>query len=202
MDLHSSGAETRDPAKGDVRRQYLGLRHGKAGADPALQQGHQPPGLLFLSAIPHQELHVPRIGGRAIKYLKRRNTSVSAPNIFNPWERLGWTPSIDPLTTHEGPFSPPEKAHTHLKSISNALKPLGSVVLSGENWARGWKPPWSTSLGGFPCWADCYLPSFPMCCSSHMVPLDLTFHTGHVGTCSHTLRELETVPRERTGTCP
>lgn len=56
----------------EPQARYLGLSHGKAGAGLSLQQRNQPAGLLLLSAVAHQKLHVPCVWSRTVKYLKRR----------------------------------------------------------------------------------------------------------------------------------
>lgn len=62
---------------------YLRLRHSKTGAGLPLQQRSQPAGLLLLRAVTHQELHVPRVWGRAVKYLKRKRIKVTPGSMFN-----------------------------------------------------------------------------------------------------------------------
>ena len=94
---------------------YLAISHGEARTDPALQQWHQPAGLLLLSAIPYQDLHSPHIRDRAIKYLRRRNSFVS-PTSPTSWKRQGRSiPYHYTLTTHESLSSRLRRARHTLK---------------------------------------------------------------------------------------
>lgn len=77
---------------------YLRLRHSKAGAGLPLQQRSQPAGLLLLGAVAHQQLHVPRVWGRAVKYLKRKCLKVTPMSMFNPPYTQGIFQVTGPLT--------------------------------------------------------------------------------------------------------
>jgi hypothetical protein len=72
---------------------YLGLCHSKTGAGLALQERGQPAGLLLLSAIAHQELHVPCVWSRAVEYLRRRKSASMTPT---PIVKMSDSPGLLP----------------------------------------------------------------------------------------------------------
>lgn len=94
---------------------YLGLSHSKTGAGLSLQQGSQPAGLLLLSAIPHQNLHVPCVWSRAVEDLKRREgVTVTPTSTFKTSNRPeAWTGLLShrPSDT-ESPSSPQGNVRT------------------------------------------------------------------------------------------
>src|ERR1700733_15158447 len=52
-----------------VRARHLGLGHGEAAPNPAIEQRLEPRALLFRSAVSLEDFHVARVGRRAIEYL-------------------------------------------------------------------------------------------------------------------------------------
>lgn len=112
---------------GMARARYLGLRHCKTGAGLAFQQRDQPAGLLCLGAISHQDLHVPRVRGRAVEYLERQGALGDAQATLRG------------STLHPGP--PPQlKGPPSLEIESQTLR-LSSDPLSKRKDTEAHMPP-------------------------------------------------------------
>ena len=62
-----------------VRGRHVRLGHRVSRADRAVEERRQPAALLFCRAVAHQHFHVPRVGRRAVEYLRRNRR---APHDF------------------------------------------------------------------------------------------------------------------------